>query len=172
MRFARGDLGKWTSRGDHDLVLANASLQWVPDHPGCSPDGGGAGARRSTRRAGAANADHVRIRLANRVAATEPFLSAFNSLPPPDPVGQNVLAPEHYSIILDDLGAPSNTSACRSTPIIESTASVVEWTRGTTLTRFTKLLEPDLAGQFIDAFRARASTLGDVCRTSTRSSAS
>jgi trans-aconitate 2-methyltransferase len=39
----------------------------------------------------------------------------------------------------------------------------VEWTRGTSLTRFTKLLEPDLAGQFIDTFRAHViDVLGDV----------
>src|SRR5262245_30896979 len=27
LRFARGDVAQWTGRGDHDLVLANASLQ-------------------------------------------------------------------------------------------------------------------------------------------------
>jgi trans-aconitate 2-methyltransferase len=32
LRFETADLAEWTSAGDHDLVFANASLQWVPDH--------------------------------------------------------------------------------------------------------------------------------------------
>ena len=102
-------------------------------------------------------------RIANQVAATEPFLSAFNCLPPPDPVAQNVLAPEQYSILLDELGAVDQHVRLQVyAHHLDSTASVVEWTRGTTLTRFTKLLEPDLAGHFIDTFRGRIlSELGD-----------
>jgi trans-aconitate 2-methyltransferase len=165
LRFARGDLGKWTSRGDHDLIIANASMQWVPDHAevlarwwaGLAPAG-------QLAVQVPANADHVAHRLANQVAATEPFLSAFNCLPPPDPVGQNVLLPEHYAAVLDDLGAVDQHVRLQVyAHHLESTAMVVEWTRGTTLTRFTKLLEPDLAGQFIDAFRTRVlDVLGDV----------
>ena len=30
--FEVSDIATWTSEGDHDLVLAAASLQWVPDH--------------------------------------------------------------------------------------------------------------------------------------------
>ena len=157
LRFARGDLGKWTSRGDHDLVIANASLQWVPDHPGVLARWWAAlapGGQLAVQVP--ANADHAAHRIANQVAATEPFLSAFNCLPPPDPVAQNVLAPDQYAIVLDELGAVEQHVRLQVYPHhLESTASVVEWTRGTTLTRFTKLLEPDLAGQFIDAFRDR-----------------
>ena len=165
LRFARGDLGKWTSRGDHDLVIANASLQWVPDHPGVLARWWAAlapGGQLAVQVP--ANADHAAHRIANQVAATEPFLSAFNCLPPPDPVAQNVLAPEQYAVVLDELGATEQHVRLQVYPHhLESTASVVEWTRGTSLTRFTKLLEPDLAGQFIDAFRARVlDDLGDV----------
>ena len=165
LRFARGDLGKWTSRCDHDLIIANASLQWVPDHPevlarwwAALTDGGQLAVQVP------ANADHVAHRLADQVAATEPFLSAFNSLPPPDPVARNVLLPEQYAIVLDQLGATAQHVRLQVYPHhLESSASVVEWARGTTLTRFTKLLEPDLAGQFIDTFRARVlDVLGDV----------
>ncbi len=165
LRFARGDLGKWTSRGDHDLVIANASLQWVPDHPGVLARWWAALAPGGQLIVQVpANADHVAHRLANQVAATEPFLSAFNSLPPADPVAQNVLLPEQYAIILDELCAAEQNVRLQVYPHhLESTAAVVEWTRGTTLTRFTKLLEPDLAGLFIDAFRTRVlDVLGDV----------
>jgi trans-aconitate 2-methyltransferase len=75
-----------------------------------------------------------------------------------------VLPPEQYAIVLDELGAVEQNVRLQVYPHhLESTAAVVEWTRGTTLTRFTKLLEPDLAGQFIDAFRTRVlEVLGDV----------
>ena len=75
-----------------------------------------------------------------------------------------MLLPEQYAIVLDEFGAVDQNVRLQVYPHhLESTASVVEWTRGTTLTRFTKLLEPDLAGQFIDAFRARVlDDLGDV----------
>ena len=132
LRFARGDVGKWTGRGDHDLVLANASLQWVPDHPGVLARWWAAlapGGQLAVQVP--ANADHAAHRLANQVAATEPFLSAFNSLPPPDPVAQNVLAPEQYAIVLDELGAVDQHVRLQVYPHhLESTASVVEWTTG------------------------------------------
>ena len=32
LEFAAGDIADFTSDHDHQLVLANASLQWVPDH--------------------------------------------------------------------------------------------------------------------------------------------
>ena len=32
VEFALGDIGPWTDDAVHDVVLANASLQWVPDH--------------------------------------------------------------------------------------------------------------------------------------------
>jgi trans-aconitate 2-methyltransferase len=164
LRFARGDVGKWSGRGDHDLVIANASLQWVPDHPevlarwwaALTADG-------QLAVQVPANADHVAHRIAGQVAATEPFLTAFNSLPPPDPVLHNVLPPEQYATILDELGAVDQHVRLQVYPHhLESTASVVEWIKGTSLTRFTKLLEPALVDRFVDAIRDRVlETLGD-----------
>lgn len=31
-RFEVADIGKWQGEGPYDVILANASLQWVPDH--------------------------------------------------------------------------------------------------------------------------------------------
>jgi trans-aconitate 2-methyltransferase len=164
LRFARGDIGKWSGRGDHDLVIANASLQWVSDHAEviarwwAALSAGGQLAVQVP-----ANADHPSHRIASQVAATEPFLTAFNCLPPADPVAQNVLLPEEYSTVLDELGAADQHVRLQVYPHhLESTASVVEWIKGTSLTRFTKLLEPNLAEQFVEAIRARVlETLGE-----------
>lgn len=165
LRFARGDIGKWTGRNDHDLILANASLQWVADHDavlarwwsGLAPGG-------QLAVQVPANAEHPAHRIADQVAATEPFLSAFNQLPPPDPVARNVLVPERYATILDDLGAIEQHVRLQVyAHRLESTASVVEWTRGTTLTRFTRLLDPELGDHFVEVYRQRiAEALGDA----------
>ncbi|GAA4454344.1 trans-aconitate 2-methyltransferase [Phytohabitans houttuyneae] len=32
VEFAVGDLREWTPEGDHDVVVSNAALQWVPGH--------------------------------------------------------------------------------------------------------------------------------------------
>ena len=140
LRFARGDLGKWTSRGDHDLVLANASLQWVPDHPGVLTRWWAAlvpGGQLAVQVP--ANADHRPT--AWPTGSPPPSRSSRRSTAfrRPDPVGQNVLAPEQYSTVLDGLGASEQHVRLQVYPHhLESTASVVEWTRGTTLARFTK----------------------------------
>jgi trans-aconitate 2-methyltransferase len=164
LRFARGDVGKWTGRGDHDLVIANASMHWVPDHPevlarwwAALAPGGQLAVQVP------ANADHPAHRIANQVAATEPFLSAFNSLPPPDPVAQNVLPPEQYATVLDELGAVDQHVRLQVYPHhLESVGAVVEWVKGSSLTRFTKLLDPVLGEQFVDAIRTRViDALGD-----------
>lgn len=163
MRFAKGDIAKWTGRSDHELVIANASLQWVPDHPGVLARwwaGLAPGGQIAVQVP--ANADHASHRIAAQVAATEPFLSAFNSLPPPDPVAQNVLAPEQYAIIFDHLGATEQHVRLQVyAHHLESSESVVEWTKGTTLTRFTKVLGGELREQFLATYRERLlETLG------------
>ena len=68
-----------------------------PTTPRCSPGGG----RRSRPRGQLAvqvpsNADHPAHVVATQVAATEPFVSAMNGMPPADPVAANVLDPAQY----------------------------------------------------------------------------
>ena len=70
-----------------------------PTTPACSPGGG-----RRWRPAGSwpcrcrPTPTTRRTASPREVAATEPFLSAFDGTPPPDPVAANVLAPEQYAI--------------------------------------------------------------------------
>ena len=62
-----------------------------------------------------AAAAHARDRVADELAHTPRYLDAFDGEPSPDPVAENVLAPEQYSQLLFDLGSSRSTSACRST---------------------------------------------------------
>ena len=157
--FEPGDIATWT--GDNvDIVIANASLQWVPDHAAVMERW-----VRSLRPGGQiavqvpANADHPSHTCSAAVAQQEPFLSAFaasgDGTPPPDPVAENVLRPERYSELLYDLGVVDPHVRLQVYPqVMPSSAHVVEWTSGTSLTRFFKRLPDELHAPFVDAYRA------------------
>ena len=158
IRFELGDIGAWEQSESYDIVFANASMQWVPDHP-CVL----ARWSRSLRRGGQlavqvpANADHPAHLVAAELA--EELLDD----PPPDVVAQNVLAPERYAELLDELGFEEQHVRLQVyAHHLGSTADVVEWVKGTTLTRFKGPLGIAEWQRFIDLYRERLlSVLGD-----------
>src|SRR5205085_8218596 len=137
VRFELADIAGWTASSDVDLVLANASLQWVPDHARVL-----AAWTRALRPGGQlavqvpANAYMPSHTVADAVAHTEPFVSAFGAGgPPSDPVADNVLEPEQYATLLYELGFEQQHVRLQVYPhILQSSRSVVDWVRGTTLT--------------------------------------
>ena len=153
--FEYGDISRWTSDADHDLVLANAALQWVPDHhavlerwiAALAPDG-------QLAVQVPANHDHASHLASAHVALAEPFASALGGSAPPDPVAENVLTPERYATVLYELGIVEPHVRLQVYPhVFASSADVVEWTKGTSLTRFFKRLPAELHTPFVDAYR-------------------
>ena len=65
--------------------------------------------------------------------------------------------------MLDQLGAVAQHVRMQVYPHhLASSASVVEWVKGTTLTRFAKVLPDELYARFLDAYRERLlDTIGD-----------
>ncbi len=156
--FELGDIGRWSRPGTYDIILANASLQWVPDHP--TVIGTWSGSLRPGGQLAVqvpANADHPAHLVAAEVAAE--LLTA----PPPDPVAENVLAPEAYAVLLDELGFVQQQVRLQVyLHHLSSTAAVVEWVKGTTLTRFKESFGPEGWEQFVDRYRQRLlAVLGD-----------
>src|ERR1019366_3652661 len=102
LRFELGDLSTWHGSGV-DLVFANASLHWVPDHDrllsrlraSLAPGGQLAFQVPATF----SHPSHV---LAAEVAAEPPFAAAGNEVARP---GNAVLTPARYAEILHSLGA-------------------------------------------------------------------
>jgi trans-aconitate 2-methyltransferase len=156
LRFRAGDIATWTAEEDHDLVIANASLHWVPDHAAvlarwiAALRPGGQLAVQVP-----ANADHPAHLAVADVAAREPFASAFGDAgPPPDPVARNVLVPEAYAVLLHDLGiARPHVRLQVYLHELASTNDVVEWVRGTTLTRVFDRLPAEFHASFVEAYR-------------------
>jgi trans-aconitate 2-methyltransferase len=173
LRFEPGDIatfhrpasgpGSPDPAGRYDLVFSNAALQWVPDHVELF------GRLATALRPGGqlavqmpANADHPGHLAAAEVALEPPFLEAMDGRPPPDPVGQ-VMAPERYAELLDRLGFATQRARLEVYGHrLASSGAVVEWTRGTSLTRFTRVLTPELFEAFLVRYRQRLlEVLGD-----------
>ena len=157
VRFVEGDLATFHEPGAWDLLFSNAALQWAPDHPGvlarwseCLRTGGQVAVQVPS------NADHASHLVAAAVAHEEPFVSALGGTPPPDAVAGNVLPPEHYAELLHRLGfVEQHVRLQVYGHHLATTADVVEWVKGTSLTRFQRLMAPDLYDQFVRRYRER-----------------
>ncbi len=164
LTFQEGDLTQFSDDGGFDVTISNAALQWVPDHEhvlahwrDALTDEGQLAVQMPT------NADHPSHWVAREVAEEEPFAGAFDDAPPSDPVQNNVLLPEDYARLLDDLGFSRQHVRLQVYPHhLDSTADVVEWVKGTSLTRFERAMPADLYLQFVDRYRERLiDVLGD-----------
>jgi trans-aconitate 2-methyltransferase len=163
LSFREGDIAEFGEGERFDVILSNAALHWVDDHErvltrwrDALTDGGQLAVQMPT------NADHPSHVLAREVAGEEPFVSAFDGEPPVDPV-LRVRPPEEYSALLDRLGFERQHVRLQVYPHrLPSSSDIVEWVKGTNLTRFEARLSPELYAEFLDRYRARlVATVGD-----------
>lgn len=156
LTFELGDLATWTGAAPTDVVFANASLQWVPDHEalltaltaGVAPGG-------QLAFQVPANHDHP----AHTVAAE---LGAELGLGPVGPAA-SVLAPEAYAELLHDLGYVEQHVRLQVYGFeLPTSADVAEWTKGTLLTGYRARLDPSAYAAFEGEYRLRlVAHLGD-----------
>lgn len=162
VEFQGGDIAGFDGRGEWDVVAANAALQWVPDHPalfgrivrGLRPGG-------QLAVQVPANSDHPSHRISGALAAGE-FRGEFGGSPPADPV-LGVLRPEAYAELLDRLGAEEQHVRLQVYGHhLDSVDDVVEWVKGTSLTRFRSALAPAAYERFLARYREELhAELGD-----------
>jgi trans-aconitate 2-methyltransferase len=151
LAFDLGDIGGWTAPASYDVVLSNAGLHWVPDHAAVL------GRWSAALRAGGqlavqvpANSDHP-----SHTAVAE-VTAELGLAVDPDPVAVNVLQPEQYAAILDDLGAVEQHVRLQVfVHHLDSSADVVEWVKGTTLTRVKRATDEAGYERFLAAYRTR-----------------
>jgi trans-aconitate 2-methyltransferase len=164
VRFEERDIATFNATGLMDVVFANASLQWVPHHDRLLPRLAAAlkpGGQLAVQMP--ANSDHPSHLVAADVAADSPFAEAFDGDPPPDPVQSNVLRPEQYADLLDEMGfAEQHVRLQVYGHRMGAASDVVEWVKGTTLTRFRERLPEDLYEAFLVRYTdALLSVLGN-----------
>ena len=98
-----------------------------------------------------ANADHPSHGVLRELAAERLGPAA-----PADPVATNVLVPEAYATVLDGLGFTRQHVRLQVyLHRLASAAEVVEWMKGTSLTRFRRALEPPAYEAFVEEYRSR-----------------
>jgi trans-aconitate 2-methyltransferase len=156
--FEAGDIGSWRDDGV-DVVFSNAALQWVADHPrvlrqwreGLRPNGQLCVQMPS-------NADHASHLVSSKLA--DEWLGADA---PRDPVAENVLRPEAYAELLHALGFTQQHVRLQVYGhMLPSSADVVEWVKGTSLTRFKESFAADDYARFVDEYRKRLlAAIGD-----------
>lgn len=164
VRFEVGDISTFASDEPLDVIFANAALQWVPDHVPLL-------AHLSTLLAPGGqlaiqvpyNHDHLSHTVSAAIARDEPFAGAMGDDPPADPVAVNVRTPARYAELLHELGfAERHVRMQVYGHVLDSSAEVVEWVKGTSLTRFKRVLPDDLYAEFLDRYTERlVAELGD-----------
>ncbi len=154
LRFELGDLASWTGTGT-DLVFANASLHWAPEHPALlarlrfSLAPGGQLAFQVPAAFG--HPSHV---LAARLAEEAPFAPAPGEVV--DEPGASVLTPARYAELLHALGAVQQSTRLQVYGhVLPSVESVVEWVRGTLLTPIKARLGDERFDAYIEHYRER-----------------
>lgn len=149
--FEAGDINTFGGSRDWDVVASNAALQWVPDHPAVLARWTaalGPGGQLAVQVP--ANVDHPSHRVAAEVGH-----EMLGDDAPGDPV-ENVLKPEQYAELLDALGFERQHVRLQVYGHrMASSADVVEWVKGTSLTRFRSVLDPDAYADFLDRYRTR-----------------
>jgi len=151
LTFVEGDISAWNGEG-FDVVFTNAALQWVSHHETVLARLAGA------LRAGGqlafqvpANADHPSHRVARELAGEWLGENA-----PADPVLENVSEPQRYAQLLHDLGFSTQHVRLQVYGhVLDSSADVVEWVKGTSLTRFKGVFTEDEYRRFLDEYKSR-----------------
>ena len=111
-----------------------------------------------------ANIDHPSHHVSSELA-TEPWdAAAFGGEPPPDPVQSVHSGPRSTPCVLDRLGFEHQHVRLQvyGHHHLGSTADVVEWVKGTSLTRFRRVLDDETYASFEERYRQRlVAALGD-----------
>lgn len=152
LSFRAGDIATFAPDESFDLVLSNAALHWIDDHPALlarlaswlTPGG-----RLAVQVP--ANFDHPAHGVAARLAESEPFAAQLAGWRPSRPV----LAPEQYARTLHELGFEAPCVRLQVYPhVLDDQAALVEWLKGTSLTTYRRQLGEELYAQFVERYRA------------------
>ncbi len=149
VRFELAPLQTWAPAQPLDVVFANASLQWVPDHRHLlahlvdlmAPGG-------QLAFQVPANHDHPSHTLADGLGREWGLTVGGGAA--------NVLVPEVYAELLHDLGLSGVDVRLQVYGFeLDATADLVEWTKGTLLTGYKAQLEADAYEEFVAEYRRR-----------------
>jgi trans-aconitate 2-methyltransferase len=151
LEFEQQPIERFTADRAYDLVLSNAALHWVDDHPALFErmtawlaPGGQIAVQMP------ANDAHLSQVTARELAAREPFATALSGARRSTPV----LGPEEYALLLARLGyAAQHVRAQVYLHRLSHSRELFEWVKGTALTWYAARLEPSLYARFVEDYR-------------------
>jgi trans-aconitate 2-methyltransferase len=153
LRFAVAGIETWDDPGPFDVILANAVLQWVPDHAGLLPAlvsrlalGGGLAVQMPD------NLDSSAHRLMREIAADGPWAEV---LAPAAAARTPIEEASWYFGVLRPLCA--RVDVWRTTyyhPMREGAAGIVEWFKGSGLRPFLEPLDPTSRAAYLERYTA------------------
>lgn len=149
LTFELADIGDWNPAQTYDVILANASLQWVPDHAVLYPrlvkrlNPGGSLAVQTPD-----NLEEPAHRLAREIAANGPWADKIASVKHPD---------RHPAAYYFEWLQPhcADVDVWRTTyhhPLSGGHAAVVEWFKGSALRPYLQKLDQGEQAAFLDAY--------------------
>jgi trans-aconitate 2-methyltransferase len=152
-RFELSDIATWRPGSAPDLIYANASLQWVPDHEALIPrlfaalaPGGVLAIQMPDNR------QEPTHRLMRELAAEAPWAQAIGDA---DKLRTQLLPLEHYYDLLAADAAHIDVWRTAYQHPMASAAGIVEWVRGTGLRPFVDRLTPDLKDSYLAEYERR-----------------
>ena len=152
--FQERDIQTFQPEQKSHIILSNAALQWVPDHQKLFStltsllEPGGQIAIQMPM-----NQNYPTHQLAYELALEEPYRSSLVQHARP---AENVLEMEDYAALLDKLDFESQIVRMQIyVHYLTSTASVVEWVRGSLLTYYQSQLTEELYMNFLEEYKKR-----------------
>ncbi|HEX8590980.1 trans-aconitate 2-methyltransferase [Pseudomonas sp.] len=147
--FERADIGTWQPAQRYDVILANASLQWVPDHAALYPrlvsllNPGGVLAVQTPD-----NLEEPAHRLARDIAASAQWVDRIGDVKHPD----RHPAAYYFQLLR---GHCTEVDVWRTTyhhPLSGGHAAVVEWFKGSALRPYLQKLGEAEQEEFLEAY--------------------
>lgn len=153
--WVQGDLAAWAPDRPVDLILANASLQWVPDHPQLFPRLASALAPGGVLAVQMPMAwESVHHTLMRETGADGPWAQTLKSV---DTIRALLPTADYYDLLASLCGQVDIWSTTYLHALTGPDA-VLEWMKGTALRPYlTALTDPELSNAFLSALGARLS---------------
>jgi trans-aconitate 2-methyltransferase len=149
VEFIQADIGDWRPAQTYDVILANASLQWVPDHAQLYPrlvsllNPGGVLAVQTPD-----NLDEPAHRLAREIAASPQWVGRIGDVRHPD----RHPAPYYFELLRPHCAEVDVWRTTYHHPLAGGHAAVVEWFKGSALGPYLQKLDQAAQQAFLDTY--------------------
>ena len=152
-RFAEADIAGWAAERPYDVIFANASLQWVPEHERLIPSLVGQLAGNGTLAVQMPdNLDEPTHVLMRETAEEKPWKDRIGNV---SAVRARLLPAWRYYDLLTEAGCAVDIWKTVYCHVLPSHEAIVDWLKSTGLRPFLEPLDNDEREEFLDRYRQK-----------------